>query len=78
MGSGGLWERLEGYLVTESFELRDEASGLAFGIAFAVVVAAEVAVGFAGGEWSSIARPETPRMSARRRQRRRSYGPAPA
>src|SRR5215204_7681894 len=37
-------------VVSEAFELGDEASGLAFGVAVGEVVAAEVAVGLAGGE----------------------------
>src|SRR3954464_4177546 len=37
-------------VVSEAFELGDEASGLAFGVAVDEVVAAEVAVGLAGGE----------------------------
>jgi hypothetical protein len=41
---------LEGDVVSEAFELFDEASGLAFGVAVGVVVAAEVAVGLAGRE----------------------------
>src|SRR5215207_7982201 len=37
-------------VVSEAFELGDEASGLAFGVAVGEVVAAEVAVGLAGGQ----------------------------
>src|SRR3954451_14358597 len=40
----------ERHVVSEAFELFDEASGLAFGVAVGEVVAAEVAVGLAGGE----------------------------
>src|SRR5579875_2942616 len=46
-GSGG---GLQGDLVSESFELGDEPSGLAFGVAAGEVVAAEVVVDLAGGE----------------------------
>jgi len=48
--SCSLRERFECDLVAGTFELRDEAFGLAFGVAFAEVVAAEVAVQLAGGE----------------------------
>ena len=41
---------LERDVVSERFELFDEALGEAFGVAFAEVVAAEVAVELAGGE----------------------------
>src|SRR4051794_37211720 len=37
-------------VVSEAFELGDEASGVAFGISVGEVVAAELAVGLAGGE----------------------------
>src|SRR5829696_5133431 len=40
----------ERYVMSEAFELGDEASGVAFGVAVGEVVAAEVAVGLAGGE----------------------------
>src|SRR5450755_2871261 len=41
---------LEGDGVSESFELGDEPSGLAFGVAAGEVLAAEVVVELAGGE----------------------------
>src|SRR3954468_18954103 len=41
---------LERYVVSEAFELGEQAFGLAFGVTAGEVVAAEVAVGLAGGE----------------------------
>src|SRR5438876_7766847 len=47
-GSSGGW--FERDVLSEAFELVDEAADLAFGVAAGVVVAAEVVVGLAGGE----------------------------
>src|SRR5688572_32866261 len=47
-GSSSGW--LECDVVSEGFELGDEAFGVAFGVAALEVVAAEIAVGLAGGE----------------------------
>src|SRR5262245_51968469 len=46
----GLGGGLEGDVVSEPFELRDEPSGLAFGVAAGEVVAAEVVVDLARGQ----------------------------
>src|SRR3954454_17338874 len=48
LGSSGGW--LECDVVSEGFELGDEALGVAFGVAALEVVAAEVVVGLPGGE----------------------------
>src|SRR4051812_15556232 len=48
--SGCLDPLCERDVVSEAFELVDEASGLAFGVAGGEVVAAEVVVGLAGGQ----------------------------
>src|SRR3954471_23892420 len=48
LGSSGGW--LECDVVSEGFELGDEALGVAFGVAALEVVAAEVMVGLAGAE----------------------------
>src|SRR4051812_38732682 len=48
LGSSSGW--FESDVLSEAFELGEEASDLAFGVASLVVIAAEVAVGLAGAE----------------------------
>ena len=50
MTAGSSGGGFEGDVVSESFELRDQSAGGAFGVLALEVVAAEFAVGLAGGE----------------------------